>query len=207
MYKDFFKPLIDRLVALVMIVILLPFLIFISVLIITLNKTSPFFIQERPGLNEKIFNLIKFKTMSDNKDSNDCLLEDYKRITKLGSILRKSSIDELPELINILRGEMSFVGPRPLLSEYIPKYTEEQRLRHIVKPGITGLAQINGRNLLSWEEKFNLDVHYVKNVSFLGDLKIILKTIFVLFKAKDINQSDKITMEKFEGTSPINNKK
>ncbi len=138
--------------------------------------------------------------MNDEKDSNGELLDDYKRITKLGSFLRKSSIDELPELFNILKGDMSFVGPRPLLIEYIPKYSRKQRLRHKIKPGITGLAQINGRNLLSWEEKFDLDIKYLENISFLSDLKIIFKTIFVLFKATDINQSDNITMKKFNGS-------
>ena len=200
MYKDFLKPIVDILLAILTIIILLPLLILIPFLILIFNKTNPFFIQPRPGLNEKTFNLIKFKTMNDEKDSDCELLDDYKRITRLGSFLRNSSLDELPELFNILKGDMSFVGPRPLLIEYIPKYSKKQRLRHKIKPGITGLAQINGRNLLSWEEKFDLDIKYLENISFLGDLKIIFKTIFVLFKAKDINQSDNITMKKFTGS-------
>ncbi len=207
MYKHFFKPLIDRLLALLMIIILLPFLAIICLLIIIFNNSSPFFVQPRPGLNEKIFNLVKFKTMTDERDANGCLLEDYERTTKLGSFLRNTSIDELPELFNILKGEMSFIGPRPLLIEYIPKYTKNQRLRHKIKPGVTGLAQTSGRNLLSWEEKFTLDIEYVNNISFLGDLKIMLRTIVVLFTAKDINQSDKITMQKFTGSIKEDNAK
>lgn len=207
MYKHFFKPLLDRLVAIILVVLLFPVLLLISILIIFFNRTNPFFIQSRPGLNERIFNLIKFKTMTDETDDNGYLIADYKRITKLGNFLRNSSLDELPEIFNVLRGEMSFIGPRPLLSEYISKYSEEQRLRHKAKPGITGLAQINGRNLLTWEEKFVLDVKYVKNISFISDFKIIIRTFFVLLNTKDVNQSDKMTMEKFTGSIQENNEK
>lgn len=207
MYKHFFKPLLDRLVAIILVVLLFPILLLISILIIFFNRTNPFFIQSRPGLNERIFNLIKFKTMTDETDDNGYLIADYKRITKIGNFLRNSSLDELPEIFNVLRGEMSFIGPRPLLSEYISKYSEEQRLRHKAKPGITGLAQINGRNLLTWEEKFVLDVKYVKNISFISDFKIIIRTFFVLLNTKDVNQSDKMTMEKFTGSIQENNEK
>jgi len=207
MYKHFFKPLLDRLVALILMVILSPIFILICILIIFFYRTNPFFVQSRPGLNEKIFNLIKFKTMTDETDDYGDLIEDYKRRTKLGNFLRNSSLDELPEIFNVLKGEMSLIGPRPLLQEYISKYSDEQRLRHKVRPGITGLAQINGRNLLTWEEKFILDVKYVKNISFITDFKIIVRTIFVLLNAKDINQSDKITMEKFKGSIQENNER
>lgn len=201
MYKDFLKPCFDRIVAFVAIIILSPLLIIISLILIILNKSNPFFIQERPGKNEKIFKLIKFKTMDDSKDSSGQYLEDHLRISRFGNFLRKSSMDELPELMNVLFGHMSFVGPRPLLIEYLSLYSDEQKKRHKCKPGITGLAQISGRNLLSWEEKFQQDIKYVENISFKNDIVILTKTFGVLFKTSHVNQSENITMEKFKGNN------
>lgn len=199
MYKDFLKPCFDRIMAFFAIIITSPLLIIISLIIIILNKSNPFFIQERPGKNEKIFKLIKFKTMDDSKDSSGQYLADHLRINRFGNFLRKSSMDELPELANILFGQMSFVGPRPLLIEYLPLYSDEQKKRHECKPGITGLAQISGRNLLSWEEKFQQDIKYVEAISFKNDIVILIKTFGVLFKTSHVNQSNNVTMEKFKG--------
>lgn len=200
MYKDYIKPLIDRVVALIVFIVCLPIIVLISTLIIILNSTQPFFIQHRPGKDEKIFKLIKFRTMTNQKDANGNLLDDHLRTTKLGKFLRKTSLDELPELLNILMGDMSFVGPRPLLIEYLEKYSPNQRKRHAVKPGITGLAQVNGRNRLSWEEKFELDVEYIKNLSLINDVFIILKTCVVIFDTSNVNKSDNQTMDRFKGS-------
>ncbi len=200
MYKDYIKPLLDRIGALVLLIVSLPILILIVCLIIVFNKTQPFFIQRRPGKDEKIFELIKFRSMTNKKDAQGNLLQDHLRITALGQFLRKTSLDELPELLNILKGDMSFVGPRPLLEEYLDKYSLEQRIRHTVKPGMTGLAQINGRNLLSWEEKFDLDLQYIQNLSLMNDIKILLKTFYVIFKTSNINHSKNVTMKKFQGS-------
>jgi undecaprenyl phosphate N,N'-diacetylbacillosamine 1-phosphate transferase len=200
MYKDYIKPLIDRIVALIALIMCLPVLVLISSLIIIFNNTQPFFIQHRPGQDEKIFKLIKFRTMTNQKDANGNLLDDHLRTTKLGKFLRKTSLDELPELLNVLMGDMSFVGPRPLLIEYLEKYSPDQRKRHTVKPGITGLAQISGRNRLSWEEKFKLDLKYIKNLSLINDVFIILRTFVVIFNTSNINKSDNQTMDKFKGS-------
>ena len=200
MYKDYIKPLIDRVVALILFIMCLPVLVLISSLIIIFNNTQPFFIQPRPGKDEKIFKLIKFRTMTNQKDVNGNLLDDHLRTTKLGKFLRKSSLDELPELLNILIGDMSFVGPRPLLIEYLEKYTPDQRMRHVVKPGITGLAQVSGRNRLSWEEKFELDLEYIKNLSLMYDVFIIFKTCFIVFNTSNVNKSVNQTMDKFKGS-------
>jgi lipopolysaccharide/colanic/teichoic acid biosynthesis glycosyltransferase len=200
MYKDYIKPLIDRVAALIVFIVCLPIIVLISTLIIILNSTQPFFIQHRPGKDEKIFKLIKFRTMTNQKDANGNLLDDHLRTTKLGKFLRKTSLDELPELLNILMGDMSFVGPRPLLIEYLEKYSPNQRKRHAVKPGITGLAQVNGRNRLSWEEKFELDVEYIKNLSLINDVFIILKTCVVIFDTSNVNKSDNQTMDRFKGS-------
>ena len=201
MYKDYLKPANDWIAALILLVICSPVIILISILIIILNRSQPFFIQHRPGKNEKLFKLIKFRSMTDQKDADGNLLDDHLRVTKLGQFIRKTSLDELPELFNILKGEMSFVGPRPLLVEYLEMYTEKQRLRHLVKPGITGLAQVSGRNLLSWDEKFELDLHYIENLSFLNDILIMFKTCFVIFNTSTVNQSSVQTMEKFKGSN------
>lgn len=163
------------------------------------NDGKPFFFQSRPGKGGKIFKIIKFKTMNDRKDSNGDLLPDSKRLTKIGALVRKTSLDELPQLLNVLIGDMSLVGPRPLLIEYLPLYNFEQGRRHNVRPGITGWAQVNGRNAISWNEKFNLDVWYVDNLSFNLDLKILLLTFKKVFKSEGINASANVTMEKFTG--------
>ena len=166
---------------------------------------NPFFVQPRPGVkdkngNEKIFNLIKFRTMSNKKDKDGNLLPDEQRLNKYGRFIRSTSLDELPELINILIGDLSLVGPRPLLVRYIPRYTQEQRRRHDVRPGLTGLAQINGRNAISWEEKFKLDVEYVDNITFLGDVKILFGTVTAVFKRDGITSETSATMEEFMGS-------
>lgn len=160
-----------------------------------------FFKQTRPGKDEKPFEILKFRTMTDERDLNGELLPDKDRMTKTGDFIRKTSIDELPQLINVLKGDLSLVGPRPLLMDYLPLYTEEQRKRHLVKPGITGWAQVNGRNTISWEEKFKLDVWYVENQSFKLDMFILYKTIMNVIKRKDITATNHVTMEKFRGNS------
>ena len=200
MYKDILKPMMDRVLGSILLVILLPFLIMLSLIIFIHLQSSPFFVQARPGHNGKVFSLIKFKTMRDVNNTDDNLLELGERTTKLGNILRKSSIDELPEIINIVLGHMSFIGPRPLLIDYLPLYSSQQKKRHNVKPGLTGLAQVNGRNQLSWEEKFRYDVKYAENVSFIMDLKIFIKTILIIFKINQVNQSGNIPMERFHGS-------
>jgi len=162
-------------------------------------KAWPVFVQNRPGLNQKIFSIFKFKTMRDTRDTDGKLLPDFERITPLGKTIRKLSLDELPQLWNVVLGEMSFVGPRPLLPEYLPLYSEEQNKRHQVKPGITGWAQVNGRNALSWQEKFKLDVYYRENQSFVMDLKILIKTVGKVILPKDINAGEQLTMEPFNG--------
>ena len=177
MYKNIVKVLIDFIIAIFLLLILSPLLVIVTVLLAIANKGKPFFIQSRPGKNEKIFKIIKFKTMNDNKDSKGNLLSDEKRLTNLGKFMRKTSIDELLQIFNVLKGDMSFIGPRPLLIEYLDLYSFEQKKRHLIKPGITGWAQVNGRNAISWNEKFKLDVFYVQHISFLLDLKILFQTI------------------------------
>ena len=199
MYPHFIKPILDFLLALFLILLFSPIILIVA-LLIRLKLGSPiFFIQERPGLNGKIFKIYKFRTMSNQRDSKGQLLSDELRLKGFGKFIRKSSLDELPQLFNVLKGEMSFVGPRPLLVEYLKLYNKEQARRHEVKPGITGWAQVNGRNAISWEEKFRLDVYYVKNISFGLDLKILYLTFFKVLKRKDINSSTNITTEKFKG--------
>ena len=199
MYPHFIKPILDFLLALFLILLFSPIILIVA-LLIRLKLGSPiFFIQGRPGLNGKIFKIYKFRTMSNQRDSKGQLLSDELRLKGFGKFIRKSSLDELPQLFNVLKGEMSFVGPRPLLVEYLKLYNKEQARRHEVKPGITGWAQVNGRNAISWEEKFRLDVYYVKNISFGLDLKILYLTFFKVLKRKDINSSTNITMEKFKG--------
>jgi len=199
MYISFIKPFLDFLISLFLLIITLPLLLFIAMLLFISNKGKVFFIQKRPGKDEKIFSLIKFKTMNDKKDKGGNLLPDEKRLTKIGQIIRKVSLDELLQFINVLKGDMSLIGPRPLLIEYLPLYSGEQKKRHNVKPGITGWAQVNGRNAITWQEKFKLDVWYVENISFILDLKIFLLTILKVFKKEGISSADMATAPKFNG--------
>lgn len=186
MYKKYIKRILDFILSLFALIVLSPVLLLIFILVrIKLGKPA-IFKQKRPGLNEKIFTLYKFRTMTDERDENGELLPDEKRLTKFGKILRSTSLDELPELVNILKGDMSIVGPRPLAVKYLPYYNEEERKRHSVRPGLTGLAQVNGRNALGWEERFKLDVEYTKNISILNDIKIIFKTVAKVVKKQDI---------------------
>lgn len=200
MYKNFIKRFLDILFSLILLIVLSPILL-VLMIIVRIKLGSPiFFKQERPGKDGKIFTLYKFRTMTDKKNEKGELLPDSERLTSFGKLLRSTSLDELPELINILKGDMSFIGPRPLLVEYLELYNEEQKHRHDVRPGLTGLAQVEGRNLLSWEERFKLDVKYVGNVSFINDIKIIFKTIGVVFKREGVSSATSSTMEKFTGT-------
>jgi len=187
-YRRFFKRLLDILLALAVIILLSPIFIIVAILV-RINLGSPIlFKQQRPGMNEQIFMLYKFRTMTNKRDANGELLPNRARLTKFGRFLRSTSLDELPELINILKGEMSFIGPRPLVIEYLPYYTDDERARHSVKPGLSGLAQINGRNIASWEQRFRYDIEYVNNITFLGDLKIVVKTILKVIKREDIGE-------------------
>lgn len=198
-YKNFLKRILDLLLSSIILLILLPVLVLSAFLVYLSIGENPFFIQERPGKNSQLFKLIKLKTMNSRKDSSGNLLPDKERLTKLGIKIRKWSIDEIPQLLNVIEGEMSLVGPRPLLLEYLQLYNNFQSRRQEVKPGITGLAQINGRNQLSWPERFEFDVWYVDNVSFLLDIKIVFKTIINVFLRKNIEGKNSITMNKFEG--------
>ncbi len=198
-YKNFIKPLLDFIISLTAFTILLPIFILISILLFFSNKGKPFFFQLRPGKNEKIFRLIKFKTMNDKRDKEGNLLPDANRLTAIGKLVRKTSLDEILQLLNVIKGDMSLIGPRPLLVEYLPLYDVVQKRRHEVRPGITGWAQVNGRNTLSWEKKFEYDVWYVDNVSFLLDFKILFLTVKKVFKSEGINSTTAVTMEKFAG--------
>ncbi len=199
LYRRYFKRPMDFILSLLAIIVLSPILAIIAILV-KVNLGSPvIFRQERPGLNERIFTLYKFRTMTDKRDQNGDLLPDEVRLTNFGKFLRSTSLDELPELFNILKGDMSIVGPRPLLVQYLPLYNDHQRRRHEVRPGLSGLAQISGRNAISWEEKFDLDVKYVENVSFIFDLKIILLTIKKVIIREGINSDNSATMEYFRG--------
>ena len=200
MYKKIIKPVIDICLAFLGLLFLSPLLICVTVFLVIANNGKPFFFQRRPGKNNKLFRIIKFKTMNDKKGKDGELLADSERLTKIGAFVRKTSLDELPQLINVLKGDMSLIGPRPLLLEYLPLYSTEQSRRHGVKPGITGWAQVNGRNAISWKEKFKLDVYYVDNVSFLLDIKIILKTIKKVVVSEGISQKGEATMELFKGS-------
>lgn len=193
------KRILDIIFSFLIIIILLPLYILLYFLVLIKLGTPAIFIQERPGLNGKIFKMYKFRTMTDDRDVNGELLPDGDRLTDFGKFLRKTSLDELPELFNVLIGDMSFVGPRPLLVRYLARYNDYQKRRHEVKPGITGLAQVNGRNNLSWNEKFKYDVYYVDHMSFLLDIKILLKTIYVVLNKKGINSETSETMEEFMG--------
>ena len=200
MYKNYIKRLLDIIISFIALVVISPVLLIVIIWLHFANKgAGVFFLQERPGKNAIIFKIIKFKTMTDKRDENGQLLPDLQRITKAGNFVRKSSLDELPQLINVLKGDMSLIGPRPLLVKYLPLYNENQARRHEVRPGITGWAQVNGRNAITWSDKFKLDVWYVENVSFFLDIKIVFKTIKNILSKENINQSENDTMESFNG--------
>ena len=197
MYKNFFKRFLDIIVSLTFILCFWWLYVVIAILVRIKLGSPILFKQDRPGLNEKIFKMYKFRTMTDKKDANGILLPDVDRLTKFGGFLRSTSLDEIPELWNVLKGEMALVGPRPLLVEYLKKYSKNEKRRHEVKPGITGWAQVNGRNNTTWEERFENDIYYVEKLSFILDMKIIIKTILKVIKRSDINQSEKETMKNF----------
>ena len=199
MYKNFIKRILDIILSFLALVILSPLLILTAFLIRIKLGAPVFFKQLRPGKNEKIFGILKFRTMTDAKDENGNLLPDEIRLTRFGQFLRSTSIDELPELLNILNGDMSIVGPRPLLVQYLERYNEARKHRHDVKPGLTGLAQVNGRNGITWEEKFHYDLEYVKNITFYGDCKIIFQTVMKVFGREGISSATSVTMEEFKG--------
>ncbi|MEN2489807.1 sugar transferase [Flavobacterium sp. B11] len=199
MYKNFIKRILDFSIALMGLVILAPVFTVITIFLFAANQGKPFFVQVRPGKGEKEFKIIKFKTMNDKKDLEGNLLADEFRLTAIGAFVRKTSLDEIPQLLNVLKGDMSLIGPRPLLPEYIRIYSDFQKQRHDVKPGITGWAQINGRNAISWQQKFEYDVWYVKNLSFALDLKVIFKTFQKVFKSEGVNATGVATTEKFNG--------
>lgn len=199
-YEKYIKRILDFTLSLIALICLSPILLIVAILVRVKLGSPIIFKQQRPGKDEKIFTLYKFRTMTDEKDENGNLLPDSKRLTKFGKFLRSTSLDELPELINILKGDMAIVGPRPLLVEYLELYNEEQKHRHDVKPGLTGLAQTSGRNAITWEEKFEKDIEYVHNISFIGDTKIIIKTAIKVFKREGISQEGNVTMERFKGT-------
>lgn len=200
MYAKYIKRILDFTLSLLALIVLSPLMLIIYILVrIKLGKPA-IFKQKRPGKDEKIFTLYKFRTMTDEKDEEGNLLPDEKRLTKFGKFLRSTSLDELPELINIIKGDMAIVGPRPLLVEYLEYYTEEEKHRHDVRPGLTGLAQVSGRNTITWEEKFKQDNKYIKNITSINDIKIIIKTIGKVFKRDGISQNGNATMEIFRGT-------
>ncbi len=200
MYAKYFKRMLDFLLSLSGIIILSPLLIILTVLGTFFMRGNPFFFQERPGKGEKVFKLVKFRSMDNRKDKNGKLLPDDVRLNKYGKFLRSTSLDELPEIINILKGDMAIIGPRPLLVKYLPRYNEEQRHRHDVRPGLTGYAQAHGRNGVSWEDKFAMDVWYTKHITFCGDVKIIIDTVKTVLTHEGINSETSATMEEFMGT-------
>ncbi len=199
MYKNYCKRFFDFTVALFGCILLLPIFVVVTICLYFANQGKPFFFQIRPGKNERLFKIIKFKTMNDKRDQNGNLLPDSERLTKVGSFVRKTSIDEIPQLINVLKGDMSLIGPRPLLPQYLPLYNETQKKRHDVRPGITGWAQVNGRNAISWQQKFEYDVFYVNNISFWIDMKIIFLTIKKVVVREGISAEGVATMEVFKG--------
>lgn len=201
MYTKLFKRFIDIIFSLFVLILASPVMVVTSALLFINNKGSILFLQKRPGHKEKPFTIIKFKTMRDLYGEDGRLLPDDKRLTAIGKLIRKLSLDELPQFINVLKGDMSVIGPRPLLIEYLPLYNEKQKIRHLVKPGITGWAQVNGRNEVSWEDRFELDVWYVENMSFMLDLKIVLLTIIKVYKKEGISSKNIATMEKFKGSN------
>ena len=199
MYKIYFKRFLDFFAALIGLLLLSPIFLLATIGLFFANQGKPFFFQTRPGKNEKLFQIIKFKTMNDKKDAAGNLLSDAERLTPTGSFVRKTSLDEIPQLLNVLKGDMSLIGPRPLLIQYLPLYNSIQKKRHDIRPGITGWAQVNGRNAISWEQKFEYDVWYVANCSFLLDVKILLLTVKKVFKSEGISQEGEVTMEVFKG--------
>ena len=198
-YRNYFKRFLDLIVSLVAFGLLLPLFIIITALLYIANQGKPFFVQQRPGKNGRIFWLVKFKTMNDRKDAAGNLLSDAERLTAVGKFIRKTSLDEIPQLINVIKGEMSLIGPRPLLVEYLPLYNDTQKRRHEVRPGITGWAQVNGRNAIGWKEKFELDVWYVDKMNFLLDCKIIIFTLMKVVKSEGVSQQGHVTTTRFEG--------
>lgn len=200
MYAKYFKRMLDFTLSLGAIIVLSPLLLVLTIVGAVAMGGNPFFTQDRPGKNEKIFKLVKFRTMNNKKDKHGNLLPDVKRLTVYGNLLRNTSLDELPELFNIVKGDMSIIGPRPLLVKYLPRYNKEQHRRHEVRPGLTGLAQVNGRNALSWEEKFEFDVKYVDNITFSGDFSIIIETAKIVLHRSGISSGTSVTMEEFMGT-------
>ena len=200
MYKNYLKRLLDFTISVSGFFLISPIFIVVTILLLIANKGKAFFFQPRPGKNEKIFKVIKFKTMTDKKGSNGELLPDADRLTSVGAFIRKTSLDEIPQLLNVIKGDMSLIGPRPLLVQYLPLYNEEQKRRHNVKPGISGWAQVNGRNAISWEKKFEYDVWYTNNISFLLDVKIIFMTVLKVVKSEGISQEGEVTISAFTGT-------
>ena len=198
MYRNYIKRFLDLLISLIGLLLLSPIFVIVTLGLFIANNGKPFFTQSRPGKNEKLFKILKFKTMNDKKDAEGNLLSDGERLTKIGSFVRKTSLDEIPQLMNVLTGAMSIIGPRPLLPEYLPFYSEEQRKRHLVKSGITGWAQVNGRNAISWEQKFEYDVWYVDNVTFVLDMKIVLLTLKKIIKPDGITAEGHVTMPRFD---------
>jgi len=201
MYNYFFKRILDFLAAIVGLILLSPIFLIITIALCIANHGKPFFYQKRPGLKGKIFKIIKFKTMNERRDDDGNLLPDVNRLTRIGSLVRKTSLDELPQLINVLSGQMSLIGPRPLLPEYLPLYNEKQQRRHELRPGITGWAQVNGRNAITWEQKFDYDVWYVDNYNFLLDVKIVVLTLKKILVSEGISQKGQATTEAFKGNS------
>lgn len=201
MYENNIKPLLDFLVALLVLIFLLPVILIVVFFLGLANKGNPFFLQYRPGKYGKLFKIIKFKTMTDDRDAEGQLLPDEARLTLVGQVVRKTSLDEIPQLLNVIMGDMSLVGPRPLLPEYLELYSEHQNQRHMVKPGITGWAQVNGRNAISWSRKFDLDVWYVKNLSFGVDMKIVWRTFFKVISSEGVSQENMATAEPFNGSN------
>lgn len=201
MYKNYLKRLFDFLAALVGFLLLSPIFLVVTIGLFFANQGKPFFFQTRPGKDEKLFRIVKFKTMNDKKDAQGNLLPDADRLTKIGAFVRKTSLDEIPQLINVLKGDMSLIGPRPLLVHYLPLYNATQKKRHNVRPGITGWAQVNGRNAISWEQKFAYDVRYVNNISLLLDIKIVFLTTKKVFVREGISQEGQATMEAFKGNN------
>ncbi len=201
MYTHFFKRGLDTSIALIAFILLSPIFLIIFIILLFINKNKPFFFQERPGKNGKIFKVIKFKSMTDRKDENGDFLPFHLRVTKFGNFIRKLSLDEIPQLLNVLKGDMSLIGPRPLLVQYLSIYNEEQAKRHNVKPGITGWAQVNGRNAISWKKKFEYDVWYVNNISFFLDVKILFLTLKKVLIREGVNANENLNSAAFDGTN------